>query len=63
MVLQKERETLKDVETNCETECNNLNKIWSDLKMIWPSQEFGGELTLLMPHVSVGNKKIKKQKI
>ena len=28
----------------------------------WPSQEFGGELALLMPHVPVGVKETKKKK-
>ena len=40
-----------------ERECKNLNKIWPD-----QSQEFGGELALLMPYVPVGIKETKKNK-
>ena len=40
-------------------ECQNLNKAWPDLKQL---VQFGGELALLMPHVPVGIKEIKKKK-
>ena len=57
MVSEKKAKTLRDVETNC-GKCKKPDLIGNN----WPSQDFGGELALLMAYVSVGIKEIKKKK-